>query len=69
MPFAAGMALSTDRYATIRDLGLGWVEADAGASFARLEAAARATGQELAMFPTTMRSSHTRRLTVPRLRT
>ncbi|MCC6434322.1 MAG: FAD-binding oxidoreductase [Acidimicrobiales bacterium] len=57
VPFAAGMALSTDRYATIRDLGLGWVEADAGASFARLEAAARATGQELAMFPTTMRSS------------
>lgn len=57
VPFAGGMALNTDRYATIRDLGAGWVEADAGVSFVRLEAAARATGQELAMFPTTVRSS------------
>ncbi|MGE0732891.1 MAG: FAD-binding oxidoreductase, partial [Acidimicrobiia bacterium] len=57
VPFAGGMSLGSDRYATIRDLGRGWIEADAGATFTQLEQAARATGQELAMFPTTVRST------------
>jgi FAD/FMN-containing dehydrogenase len=38
-------------------VGKGWVRAEAGASFVRLEAAARATGQELAMFPSTVTSA------------
>ncbi len=57
VPFAGGMVLDTQRCAAIRDLGQGWLEADAVVSFVRLETAARATGQELAMFPTTVRSS------------
>ena len=41
----------------VLDVGEGWVRAEAGAGFTRLEAAARATGQELAMFPSTVTSA------------
>lgn len=57
VPFYGGMVIDTGRFGGIIDIGPGWIEVEAGATFVRMEAAARATGQELPMFPTTVRSS------------
>ena len=57
VPLEAGMVLDSERRTRVLDVGEGWVRAEAGASFTRLEAAARATGQELAMFPSTVGSA------------
>jgi FAD/FMN-containing dehydrogenase len=57
VPLAAGIVIDTGALAGVRDVGAGWIDAGAGTSFTRLEAAARATGQELAMFPSTTASA------------
>ncbi len=57
VPFQGGMVIDTERFGAIVDLGPGWIEVESGATFVRMEAAARSTGQELMMFPTTVRST------------
>jgi FAD/FMN-containing dehydrogenase len=57
VPLAAGIVLDTTELAGVLDVGDGWIEARAGTSFVRLEAAAREVGQELAMFPSTTGSA------------
>jgi FAD/FMN-containing dehydrogenase len=56
VPLAAGVVVDTRDLRGVLDVGDGWIHARAGTSFTRLEAAARATGQELAMFPSTTQS-------------
>lgn len=57
VPLAGGIVLDSERRTRVLEVGDGWARAEAGASFTRLEAAARATGQELAMFPSTVGSA------------
>ncbi len=57
VPLAGGIVLDLSRLNRVTDVGPGWIEAQAGASFAVLEKAAQSTGQELAMFPSMMRST------------
>lgn len=57
VPLAGGIVVDADRRGRVLDVGAGWVRAEAGVSFVRLEAAARRTGQELAMFPSTVTSA------------
>jgi FAD/FMN-containing dehydrogenase len=57
VPLAAGVVIDTSDLRGVLDVGDGWIHARAGTSFTRLEAAARATGQELAMFPSTTASA------------
>lgn len=56
IPLAQGLVLDMGAIDGVLDVGDGWIEACAGTSFTRLEAAAHATGQELAMFPSTVGS-------------
>jgi FAD/FMN-containing dehydrogenase len=56
VPLARGLVLDTSGLDGVIDVGDGWIDAYAGTSFTRLEAAARATGQELAIFPSTTSS-------------
>jgi FAD/FMN-containing dehydrogenase len=53
VPLAGGLVLDTSSIDGVIDIGDGWIDAYVGTSFTRLEAAARSTGQELAMFPST----------------
>jgi FAD/FMN-containing dehydrogenase len=53
VPLAGGLVLDTAAVDGVIDVSDGWIDAYVGTSFTRLEAAARATGQELAMFPST----------------
>jgi FAD/FMN-containing dehydrogenase len=53
VPLARGIVLDTSGVDGVIDVSDGWIDAYVGTSFTRLEAAARATGQELAMFPST----------------
>ena len=57
VPLAGGIVLASEARSRVLDVGDGWLRAEAGATFTRLEAAARATGQELAMFPSTVTSA------------
>lgn len=57
VPLAGGIVLDTSRLAEVIDLGDGWITAAAGTTFVALETAARRSGQELVMFPSTIRSS------------
>ncbi|WP_238006386.1 FAD-binding protein [Dactylosporangium sp. AC04546] len=57
IPLYGGMVLDTSRATTIHRVTDGAVSADAGASFVALEKAARATGQELAILPSTVGST------------
>jgi FAD/FMN-containing dehydrogenase len=57
VPLAAGIVLDTSLLAGVIDVGDGWIDARAGTSFVRLEAAANQAGQELAMFPSTVGSA------------
>ena len=57
VPLARGIVLDTTPLDGVIDVSEGWITARAGTSFTRLEAAARATGQELAMFPSTTGSA------------
>ncbi|WP_426512650.1 FAD-binding oxidoreductase [Dactylosporangium sp. McL0621] len=57
IPLYGGMVLDTSRATTIHRVSDGAISADAGASFVALEKAARATGQELAILPSTVGST------------
>jgi FAD/FMN-containing dehydrogenase len=57
VPLAGGIVLDTSDLTGGVRVGDGCVDARAGTSFVRLEAAARDTGQELAMFPSTVGSA------------
>ncbi len=57
IPMPGGLVLDTSRARTIVEVGDGWITADAGAPMATLEQAARATGQELWMYPSTVHST------------
>jgi FAD/FMN-containing dehydrogenase len=57
VPLQHGVVLDTSGLDTVVDVGEGWVRAGAGATFTALEAAARASDQELAVFPSTVHST------------
>jgi FAD/FMN-containing dehydrogenase len=57
IPLYGGLVLDTSRATTIHTVADGAISADAGASFVALEKAARATGQELAILPSTVGST------------
>ena len=57
VPLAAGLVVDLGLLRGVLDVDDGWLHARAGTSFTRMEAAARATGQELAIFPSTSSSA------------
>lgn len=57
VPLAGGLVIDLTRCDQVLEVGDGFVRAEAGATFVRLEAAARERGQEIAMFPTTVGST------------
>lgn len=57
IPMPGGLVLDTSRARTIVEVGDGWITADAGAPMNALEAAARATGQQLWMYPSTVHTT------------
>ena len=57
VPLAQGIVVDTSRMEGVSDIGSGWIEANTGTTFTRLELAARETGQELAIFPSTTGST------------
>ena len=50
VPLTGGVVVDTNELAEIIDVGDDWIHAEVGATFVRLEAAARACGRELAVF-------------------
>ncbi|MGF7235147.1 MAG: FAD-binding oxidoreductase [Frankia sp.] len=57
IPLYGGLVIDTSLATRIIEVTDGWVTAEAGASFVMLEKAARATGQELAILPSTVGST------------
>ncbi|GHJ44287.1 dehydrogenase [Catellatospora sp. TT07R-123] len=57
VPLAGGLVIDLTRADRVLEVGDGRVHAQAGATFVALEAAARATGQEIAMLPSTVGST------------
>jgi FAD/FMN-containing dehydrogenase len=58
IPLAQGIVVDmASRFDSSISVEQGWLTAGAGASFTRMETAAAATGQELAMFPSTVSST------------
>ncbi|MFT4307536.1 MAG: FAD-binding oxidoreductase [Microbacterium sp.] len=57
IPMSGGLVLDTSRARTIVEVGDGFVTADAGAPMNTLEQAARASGQQLWMYPSTVHST------------
>jgi FAD/FMN-containing dehydrogenase len=57
VPLAAGIVLDVTGAKRVLDVGEGWITAEPGTSFVRLEAEAARTGQELALLPSTVRST------------
>jgi FAD/FMN-containing dehydrogenase len=57
IPLYGGLVIDTSRANRVIDVGAGEITAEAGASFVMLEKAARATGQELAILPSTVGST------------
>lgn len=57
IPMPGGLVLDTSRARTIIEVGDGWITADAGAPMNALEAAARAAGQQLWMYPSTVHTT------------
>ncbi len=57
IPMPGGLVLDTSRARTVVEVGEGTITADAGAPLAALEQAARATGQQLWMYPSTVHST------------
>ncbi|MFT4210534.1 MAG: FAD-binding oxidoreductase [Microbacterium sp.] len=57
IPMSGGLVLDMSRARTIVEVGDGFVTADAGAVMNALEQAARATGQQLWMYPSTVHST------------
>lgn len=56
VPLAGGIVLDSGGLGGVIDVEPGWIHAGAGTNFVELEAAARGSGQELAMFPSTVHS-------------
>src|SRR5882672_311974 len=57
IPLYGGLLLDTSKATRVISVEDGWITAEAGASFVMLEKAARATGQELAILPSTVGST------------
>lgn len=57
IPLHGGLVLDLSRCKRVLEVGEGWVRAEPGASFVALEAAAKRTGQEIAMMPSTVGST------------
>ena len=57
IPMPGGLVLDLTRCRQVVEVGDGWVTAEAGATMVVLEEAARATGQQLWMYPSTVQSS------------
>jgi len=57
IPLHDGLVIDTSRCGRIRDIGDGWIKAEAGTSFVTMEAAARRHGQEMAIMPSTVGST------------
>lgn len=57
IPLQGGLVLDTSRAAGVHEVGDGYLVADAGAKMLVLENAARKTGQELLMYPSTAQST------------
>jgi FAD/FMN-containing dehydrogenase len=57
IPLHAGLVIDTSRASRVISVGDGEITAEAGASFVMLEKAARATGQEMAILPSTVGST------------
>jgi FAD/FMN-containing dehydrogenase len=57
IPMPGGLVLDTSRARTIVEVAEGTITADAGVPMAALEQAARATGQQLWMYPSTVHST------------
>ena len=57
IPVRGGVVLDLSRASKILDVGDGWITAEAGATMIALEKAARKTGQQLWMYPSTTGSS------------
>ena len=57
IPMPAGLVLDLTRARAVVEVGDGWVTAEAGATMVAIEAAARETGQELWMYPSTAQST------------
>ncbi|WP_456823685.1 FAD-binding oxidoreductase [Cellulomonas sp. P5_E12] len=57
IPMPGGLVLDLTRARAIVEVGEGWVTAEAGATMVAIEAAARETGQELWMYPSTAQST------------
>ncbi|WP_028047232.1 FAD-binding oxidoreductase [Cellulomonas sp. URHE0023] len=57
IPMPGGLVLDLTRARAVVEIGDGWVTAEAGATMVAIEAAARETGQELWMYPSTAQST------------
>jgi FAD/FMN-containing dehydrogenase len=57
IPLRDGLVVDTSRCDRVLTVGEGWIHAEPGASFVSLEAAARRSGQEMALVPSTVGSS------------
>lgn len=57
IPMPGGLVLDMSRARAIVEVGDGWITAEAGAPMAALEQAARQTGQQLWIYPSTVHSS------------
>jgi FAD/FMN-containing dehydrogenase len=57
IPLYGGLVIDTSKANRVLWVEDGWISAEAGASFVMLEKAARATGQELAILPSTVGST------------
>jgi FAD binding domain len=57
IPMPGGLVVDVSRARAVVEVGDGWVTAEAGATMVALEAAARETGQQLWMYPSTAQSS------------
>jgi FAD/FMN-containing dehydrogenase len=56
VPLEGGIVIDTSGLNRILEIGEGWMRAEAGVPFSKLEAAAAETGQELSIFPSTTNS-------------
>ena len=57
IPMPGGLVLDLSRCRRVVEVGDGWVTAEAGATMVMIEEAARATGQQLWMYPSTVQST------------
>ncbi|MGF1653045.1 MAG: FAD-binding oxidoreductase [Actinomycetales bacterium] len=57
IPLRGGLVVDTGRCDRVDTVGDGWLHAEPGATFVALEAAARRSGQELALLPSTVGST------------